>query len=381
MLKSGVLDPTSKPKRLLSIDGGGIRGVIAAEILIRIENALEQHTGVGRIADHFHLIGGTSTGAILAAGLALGKRASELRDFYLQCGAAMFKKAWLIGRLWHRYTSKPLARELQQVFGDASLGSEQLGTLLMIVSKNATTGSPWFFINNPKNPYYNCNAHLPLWKIVSASAAAPTYFPPETMVIPDRQGKTSSHEFIDGGMSMFNNPSFQLFLEATHPNYHLGWQTGPENILLVSVGTGFAPVKIPPGAAAHKTLLGWAGYAITDLMEDANVHQNVLMQLISRVPHPQFIDRELGSGVPTGPALRNLVGNLLLTYHRYTVSFTKERLDRLGLADIDPEKVSKMDAVDQIENLQRIGQKVAEEQVRPEDITAFFPFSRAAAQG
>jgi predicted acylesterase/phospholipase RssA len=385
MIPASTLDPALTPKRLLSIDGGGVRGIIAAEVLLRIEEIIEKLTGNGCLADHFHLIGGTSTGAILAAGLALGMRAKELRDFYLTLGPTIFKKERLIRRLWHQYQRAPLAKQLRETVGETTgLGSDRFRTLLVIVSKNVTTASAWFFTNNPQNPYFPSNRDLPLWQILRASTAAPTYFAPETIRIPDRKGVVSSYEFVDGGVSTFNNPAFQVFLEATHANYKLGWQTGPDKLLLVSVGTGFSPNKIAPGQAAKQTLLGWARYGIRALMDDTSFQQNVLLQLMGETPRPHFIDRELGTGSPTDPEISPLsqsLGSLkLFTYHRYTVSFSEERLSELGLPGIDPQKVSALDSVAQVANLQLIGQKVAAEQVQLEDYAPFFPASQTAAQ-
>ena len=85
--------PTIRPRRLLAIDGGGLAGLIPAEALIQIEQQLDQLTGTQKpLCERFDLIGGTSTGAILAAGLALGKTATELRDFYLNFGRDIFTK-------------------------------------------------------------------------------------------------------------------------------------------------------------------------------------------------------------------------------------------------------------------------------------------------
>ena len=133
----------SGTRRLLSIDGGGLLGLIPAESLIEIESQLNQMTGTDQpLCERFDLIGGTSTGAILAAGLALGLRAKELRDFYLQYGAEIFKKVWLVERIWHSYPSAPLERRLKEKFGEATvLGSDRLRTNVMLVTKNATQGT------------------------------------------------------------------------------------------------------------------------------------------------------------------------------------------------------------------------------------------------
>jgi predicted acylesterase/phospholipase RssA len=380
-----------RPKRLLSIDGGGIRGLIAAEILVKIEDLLcRPNSRWHCLADYFDFIGGTSTGAILSAGLALGMSARELRDFYVRLGPGVFQKRWLLGQLWSKYKAGPLEKQLQYLFGEATLGLEPLKTLLMIVTKNASTGDPWFFVNSPRNPFAETNSKIPLWQLVRASSAAPTFFPPYTLTLGD--GK--KFEFIDGGVSMFNNPSFQLFLEATVPEYSAGWDAGVDKVLLISVGTGFKPEKIAKDRARSYTLFHWASYVVNVLMDDANVQQNILMKLISHTPKSEWLDRELEDFVvPTTKAIEHLQLNAprsnvrsakafntravafatkMLTYHRYTTALTRERFNALNLpSKIDPRAVEDMDCIDQIDELRAIGRAVAEEQVSIEDFKGF----------
>src|SRR5579885_997848 len=209
--------PANRPRRLLAIDGGGLAGLIPAEALIQIEHQLDLLTGSpAPLCERFDLIAGTSTGAILAAGLALGLKAATLRDFYLQFGREIFSKSWWPVRFWHSYPSGPLEKHLKNVLGEeTTLGCEQLRTQILIVTKNATQGNDWFFSNNPHNKFFQNNSAIPLWQIVRASSAAPTYFPPHTIAVPDGNGVTSSYEFVDGGVSSYNNPALQVFLEAT----------------------------------------------------------------------------------------------------------------------------------------------------------------------
>lgn len=370
---------SSPPKRLLSLDGGGIRGLIEAEVLIEIETQLKELTGEDRpLCERYDLIGGTSTGAILAAALALGLRAASLRDFYLELGEQVFKPEFFITRFWHKYPSKPLEQALKRVLGGGTtLGDARLRTLLLIVSKNVTLGSTWFFINNRKGKYFSQNQGLPLWQIVRASTAAPTYFPPQTIKVPDGPAKGHAYEFIDGGVSTYNNPSLQVFLEATEPAYGIGWETGTENLLLMSLGTGFSEEQIAEGKASGYNALNWAQYAIEELMGDANLQQNVLMHLIGEHPSaapPSGNTAMAGGAVASavGRMSARLGGNRLLTYQRITVGLTRQRLDHLGLSEIDPGKVGKLDCVDQVDNLQKIGRAIAKEQVNMRALGGFF---------
>ena len=103
------------PKKLLAIDGGGIRGVLALEVLQRIEDLLKAKSGRAdfRLADYFDYIAGTSTGGIIAAGLSIGMSVKEILDFYQEAGAQMFVKANLLRRLRYKFENEPLAAEAQ----------------------------------------------------------------------------------------------------------------------------------------------------------------------------------------------------------------------------------------------------------------------------
>lgn len=381
---------TDRPRRLLAIDGGGLCGLIPAEALIQIEQQLNKLTGTeAPLCDHFDLIAGTSTGAILAAGLALGLKAKTLRDFYLDYGKEIFTKSWLLERLWHKYPSGPLEKRLKEVLKErTTLGGADLRTQILIVTKNATLGNDWFFSNNKNNRFYKNNAGLPLWQVVRASTAAPTYFPPQPITICDEKGKKQTCEFVDGGVSSYNNPALQVFLEATIPEYGNGWPMGVDKVLLLSLGTGFNSTTIPEGKASRFNLLNWAGYIIKEIMNEANLQQNLLLRIIGQRPGDvhsatiELVNSGAAKGTPNDTALTQVTTTLgpkkLLTYQRVTVGLTRERLDQLGLKDIDPVKVREMDAADQIGNMQRVGEAVAREQIHMEALKTFFPVAAAA---
>jgi uncharacterized protein len=374
----------NQAKRLLAIDGGGLAGLIPAEALIEVERQLDLLTGrPAPLCERFDLIAGTSTGAILAAGLGLGLKAVALRDFYLQFGKEIFTKSFLPLRFWHTYPAGPLEKHLKEVLGeDTTLGSDRLRTQILIVTKNATMGNDWFFSNNPRNKFFKTNSGIPLWQIVRASSAAPTYFPPHTISIPDEMGAKQDYEFIDGGVSSYNNPALQVFLEATIPQYGYGWLMGVDKVLLMSLGTGFNSVTINSGHAAGYNVLDWAKYVIKEMMNEANLQQNLLLQVIGHKPalaasaNMELVSSGAAKGVPDDSAIAQVKAGLgaqkLMTYQRITVGLTRQRLDQLGLSDIEPAKVREMDAADQIPNMQRIGVAVAKEQVKMSAVKEFF---------
>jgi len=187
---------TPRPRKLLAIDGGGIRGIMSLEILKRIEAQLADQTGQGadfRLGDYFDYIGGTSTGAIIATGLSVGMSVEELTDFYVNSGEKMFSSNWFFKRAKALYTADPLRETLKKVLQkpdgiDRTVGSDDLRCLLMVVTRNANTDSRWPIINNTSATYTapapaNCNLNMPLWDLVLGSTAAPVYFPLEQIEI------------------------------------------------------------------------------------------------------------------------------------------------------------------------------------------------------
>lgn len=366
------LDKTG-PRKLLACDGGGIRGIISIEVLARIESELRKSSGNPKLvlADYFDYVGGTSTGAIIATLIALGYSIDETRDFYLRSGTEMFHKA----RLWERFRTKfeddKLSQMLRDVIGpDTTLGSEKLRTLLMMVMRNATTDSPWPLSNNPKAKYNDtaradCNLKLPLWQLVRASTAAPTYFPPEVV----RVGR--DFIFVDGAVTMYNNPAFQLFLMATSEPYRLLWPTGEDKMLLISVGTGATANANSNLSPEEMNLLYNAGTIPSALMAAALYEQDFLCRIFGKCLAGDLLDREIGSvigqGIPNVPKL--------FTYARYNAELSREGLDALGLEHINPRYVQQIDSVDHIGEMQEVGRTLAQRKVKSEHFAAFPPAS------
>ena len=142
---------------MLALDGGGIRGLLTLQILDRLEQDLRSRLQAGpqfRLCDFFDLVGGTSTGAIIAAGLAKGMSTSELMAFYLEFGREAFTKRALIARWKSLYANGPLQRKLQDTFGEkTTLEPQHLRSLLLAVTRNATTDSAWPISSNPWAKY------------------------------------------------------------------------------------------------------------------------------------------------------------------------------------------------------------------------------------
>jgi len=363
------LRPTGH-KKLLALDGGGIRGVITLEVLDRIERIAREKLGRSDavLADYFDYVGGTSTGAIIATCLSIGMTVDHVRQFYLASGPDMFSRAGVLRRFHYKFEQDRLAAQLQHVLGaTTTLGSDRLRTLLMMVMRNATTDSPWPLSNNPGARYNdpartNCNLNLPLWQLVRASTAAPTFFPPELV-----QVGAESFLFVDGGVTMYNNPSFQLFLMATSDPYNLKWPTGEDTLLLVSVGTGTSPhanANLQPG---DMNLLYNAGSIPSALMFAAVNEQDFLCRIFGSTKAGCELDREVGD--MRGQGIRNV--SKLFTYMRYNAELTQKGLSDLGLKNIRPDHVQSLDSVDHIAEMQEVGRAIAETEVQKEQFAGF----------
>lgn len=352
-------------KKILALDGGGIRGVLTLEILVEMEKQLRQ--GLKKdddfvLGDYFDYIGGTSTGAIIAAGLSLGFSTKKLLDFYDDFGEKMFDKAFLLNRYKYLYNSGPLLTQLKETFGnetDIGINSGKFKTLLCVVAMNRTTDSPWPVSNNPFAKYNDlsrpdCNLKIKLYQLVRASTAAPVFFGPETLQW-DPNDSSKSFVFVDGGVTPYNNPSFLLYRMSTLPEYKLGWEKGEDKLLIVSVGTGAAPSE-----GEYSNVLKVATNLPNNLLYAMQVDQDINCRTVGRCSYGADIDRELKNMVSDKPLTENTGKDFL--YMRYNADLTRKGLDEMGLQHLDAEHVRKMDSVKFIDQLHEVG-KAASKQV------------------
>lgn len=360
-------NPDNGPKRILALDGGGIRGAITIGYLEKIEHMLRQRYGRNdmMLCDYFDLIGGTSTGSIIASALAIGMDAREIKNQYLKLGESIFgEKRGLIGRLSAKFEITALERELKNIFGDITFQDDRIRTGLCIVTKRADTGSTWPLINHPGGKYFKYNKDILLREAIRASTAAPTYFEPEYMKI-DQDGQKGA--FVDGGVSMHNNPALQLFMTATLKGFPFHWKTGDDQILLVSIGTGFWEFERNLEAFKKNKLWHWAGDVISMLMDDASSLNQMILQYLSESKTAVSIDSEVG----------NLEGDLIhgkaaMTYLRYDAHLVNERLREIGVEDVDAESLYEMSDAKNCPILTRIGEKSARLEVQTDHFPKVF---------
>jgi hypothetical protein len=367
-----------RPHRMLALDGGGIRGLVTLGILEKIEKLVKDKTG-GKLCDYFDYIAGTSTGAIIAAGLSRGLTTADLIEFYTSSGKQMFDPAWLLERIKYLYTADPLKAQLQDVFGrDTNLEPDNLKCLFLAVTKNVTTDSPWPISSNPDAKYNDparkdCNLRIPLWQLVRASTAAPVYFPPE-VVQWDPTDPSKTFVFVDGGVTPYNNPAFLVYRMATEPAYRLNWKKGEDNLLIISIGTGAAESLGATAARPNKNIVSTVAGLPGELMYGIQVDQDVSCRTVGRCTFGAHLDREITDLVPrqlregmtpeeqyaapSVPLSTNLGRHFL--YARYNADLSDAGLKTLGFAQVDTTSVQKMDAVDNIPILLEIGRAAAQ---------------------
>ena len=390
--KHAHLDPGQTPKRILSLDGGGVRGILTLAYLSELEQLLrdrhDDHDLV--LSDYFDLIGGTSTGAIIASCLAAGQPVAEVTSLYEELASGVFERTWWRrGVLFAKYTNRRLEQALKSRFDeDIRLDSDVLRTGLMIMTKRMDTGSPWVITNHPGNKYWTSkqgtrrigNREFPLWRVIRASTAAPHFFKPETLDVAsqdvDGVAVVQTGQFIDGGVSTANNPALQLLQVATIDGYAFGWSFGEDQLLMVSVGTGQASSQIGTARGVRRLAAGHAGTALVGLMADCADHVETMMQWKSRSPTARPIDRQIGD-------LGNdrLGSEPLLTYVRYNVLFEQEWMrDELDL-DYEAERLDELGRMDDPSNmteLWQIGDRAAHRQIDPTHLPAAFDLPASA---
>jgi hypothetical protein len=383
-----------------------VRGAITVAFLERIEALLSQRHGKDvRLGDHFDLIGGTSTGAIIAGALALGKRTDEIKKFYLELAPNAFKRQnWPIPILRSKFDARGLRKQIEDVVGDRALGSKDLITGFALVTKRVDTGSAWIVSNDPRAPYWEDapdhigNKHYPLVNLVRASTAAPHFFDPEllaiggTRVLPEEIAqpldqpwlvrtivalltRVGLHRgadfnpgdfglFVDGGVTPHNNPAVALLQLATLKPFGICWPMAPGQLSITSVGTGSFRPKL------KYEELGFAGipkltlHALVSMMNDAQTHVLTLMQWLGKSPDPWIINSEIGTLADDAPP-----GGKLFDFQRYDVLLEEDWLSqefKRTVSKADVERYRHMDNPGIVNELYDIGCKIAERQVKPE---------------
>lgn len=217
--------PEGRPFRILSIDGGGIRGVFPAAFFAELES---RFLGGASIANHFDMIAGTSTGGIIALALAHGMTAREALKIYLERGERIFPPAAGLGKMSRllRWVFKPkhdqtaFKEELLRIFGDKVL--DDAITRLVIPSFEGRHGEP-FLYKTPHHPDYQKDRHKKFAHVALHTTAAPSYYPGV---------EDDGYIMIDGGI-WANNPVMNALIDAL-----ACFDIAREDVRILSLGTG-----------------------------------------------------------------------------------------------------------------------------------------------
>jgi patatin-like phospholipase/acyl hydrolase len=258
MTMSGV-----RPHRfqILSLDGGGIRGVFTAAMLASIE---EDHSV--RIADHFDLIAGTSTGGIIAIALGLGIRPREILDFYIEHGPRIFanRLGWRSVLHWtHRkYSGIALERALKSILGDKAFGES--AKRLVIPAYNIAANDVYIF-RTPHLEILRRDYRVPAWQVAMATGSAPTYFPAFAGL--------DHLRLVDGGV-WANNPSMVAYVEAVG-----SLRVPAEQVSMLSIGT-MTGLRTYAKGLDRSGKLGWAKHVSTVIMDATSTGINNQVHLL-----------------------------------------------------------------------------------------------------
>ena len=276
-----MTDPAPPARRILSIDGGGLRGLIPACLLARLEAVS------GRpVREQFDFLAGTSTGALIAAGLAAGVPAAELVRLYREDAPRLFDGApWrIVPRLvtGSMYDVRELHRMIEARLPEPARGwrlNDVPGDLLL-TAKGLADGHAWYFVKDDERNA-RMTGELRLVDCVTASAAAPTYFAPW------RIGPIG--ELVDGGVGVAGNPVYQACVEA----FEFTNRYDPATTVVVSLGTGRFFERPRP-----RWLGDWLGWVLSELFRSPGEQQTELTVRHYRAAAFYRIDVELAREIP-----------------------------------------------------------------------------------
>ncbi len=303
-----------KKDLILSIDGGGMRGIIALAILCWLEEQAGQPA-----YELFKLVGGTSTGALICAGLGLGMSAREIMDeVYRSRLPRAFGRAkglrwlrFLLNGMRHFYSYRPFLKALGPL-GEGKRLKDIDAVGILLTTKDLRSSSTYYITNvGPGAPLF---ADWPLAGAVASSVAAPLFFPPV-------QGN-----LVDGGVGSFGNPCLATSVEAVE---YLGMRA--DNLIHISLGNGYQSNVQTEGAGKGFWLKSWIEYLIHEGMDDAAMQQIFMTRAIYRA----------------------------MDFRRYNPALTRQNIEHnldLEVGDVDPAALA-LDSCseEEIELMQRIG--------------------------
>jgi patatin-like phospholipase/acyl hydrolase len=288
------------PRRILSIDGGGVRGLIPAIALAALERV------TGRPArEAFDFVAGTSTGALIAGAVATGIPADRVVSLYLEQAPRLFCRVPLLSTVrrlvaGEMYDVRRLHDLIRDALGEVRAADWTLNDVpgdILVTAKGLQDGHQWYFVKDRPGTNTARTGDLGLADCLTASAAAPTYFEPWTV-----RGLESAGPMVDGGIGVAGNPVYQACVEAFL--YSRGYQ--PQETIIVSLGTGHFFDRARP-----TWLYPWLGWILAELLRSPGEQQTELVD--RHFPRASFyrvdvrLPRDLGlDDVASLPVLRDI---------------------------------------------------------------------------
>lgn len=271
---------SDRPCRILALDGGGMRGMFTAAALAELEGVYGED-----LLASFGLMVGTSTGGILALGLASGKTANEMLGFYRHAGPVIFGRprrgrSWIAGP---KYDRAKLDGVLREQFGEDLILNE-LRTAVCITAHELVTGTPKVW-KDDHHPQLHGGGDLKVWQVAAATSAAPTYFAPV--------GLHGSDITVDGGV-WGNNPAMVGLTEAVR---YYGRDLA--QIRLLSIGTTGTPLRVSNRRRARRMgKVGWALKVLPMLQGSSSTAIDRQARLLPGDSNYLRLDSEMAETIP-----------------------------------------------------------------------------------
>ena len=357
------------PFRILSLDGGGIRGLVSAYMLLEIEKKLKENS-LPPVREYFDMIAGTSTGSILAAGIALGYSMEELIEIYTEQGLKIFPYQNLLdmGRLKMlfkygisapKFSNEGLINILstERKFkkpDDSYITMKELGTstitkdgeeekkpIVLILAFDTMYRNTTFFTNyhmeSEGNRWYN---NIPVWEICVASASAPTFFPAYELKHREENKDKGIQEdwsfpHVDGGVTA-NNPSLCAIARAIQLKHKL------EDISVLSVGTGQNKKPL-----TFNKIVGWGltqwGLRVSDVFMEgqAELQSRVCLELMGGATSRRYLRLQFDLNRAFGKAKNYLAQAPILSKTERRNFWTNEQIQE-AMDDARPDNITKL---------------------------------------
>lgn len=294
--------------KILSFDGGGIRGVLSARILQEVERQLKEKKGKA-LHEYFDMIAGTSTGSILTAGVANQKSAKQIIGLYQEYGTTIFPPARrleflkklenaIIPGKGYKYSHEGLEKALRVVLGDTTI-AEVKSPIIMILAYDTLYRNTTFFTNCHPELGERWFDNIPLWKICICSSSAPTFFPPYKLEAEKEIGDWN-FPHIDGGVCA-NNPSLAAISQAlsisqssdvpeeVKQKYNLN-NVQLQDISVLSIGTGQSGEPLTYEEVEKWSILRFLSHLVDVFMEPkGEIDSRICMQLMGGLESKRYL--------------------------------------------------------------------------------------------